>query len=269
MDELSQSRPEYSICITRYNNGQTVRRSLESILNQIDNDFEVIVVDSESTDGSYEILKEFSDVGKIKLIRQNCSRGKGREIAFENSSGKYIIANTDMDDIFKPRLRELLARYQAVAAGRLLWASSRIKGAFGGGESFTIAPRELIAELGGWKGLHIFKDLELRSRAARRGKYRRGEFALLEATNPHAERTRTRIARMKWRYVRYREILRIGLPMGLWNRRETRKQKLIKACMKVSVLPFYHSYADPFNYDSDSNNPRYPVGPLDLEEVKK
>jgi hypothetical protein len=54
---------------------------------------------------------------------------------------------------------------------------------------------------------------------------------------------------MKWRYIRYREILRIGLPMQLWNKRETRKQKLIKVSLKILILRFHESYADPFNYD--------------------
>ena len=205
--------PKYSICITHFNNAPTVKQSLESILNQIDDNFEVIVVDNVSTDGSYEILKEFASLGKIKLIRAKCSRGKGREIAFENSRGKYVIANMDLDDIFKPRLRELLVGYHAVAKEKLLWVSSRMKGGFWGGESFTIAPRNLIKELGGWRDLQIFEDLELCSRAARHGKYRRSEFGLLEATNPHQERKKTWVGRMTWRYVRYREILRIGFPM--------------------------------------------------------
>jgi glycosyltransferase involved in cell wall biosynthesis len=259
---------EYSICITHFNNAPTVKQSLESILNQIDDRFEVVVVDNRSTDGSYEILKEFASMGKIKLVQAKSSRGKGREIAFQNSKGKYIVANMDMDDVFKPRLRDLLARYHAIAEGKLLWAYSKAKGGFWGGESFTIAPRNLIEELGGWRDLQIFEDLELCSRAARHGKYCRGEFALLDTTNPHAERTRTRVRRMKWRYLRYREILRIGLPMGLWNKRESRKQKLIKVSMKILILPFYESYVDPFNYEF-SLNPSAPIYTVSLEEPTK
>jgi glycosyltransferase involved in cell wall biosynthesis len=257
--------PSYSICITHFNNAPTIRLSLESILNQIDDRFEVIVVDSMSSDGSYEILKEYASLGKIKLIQAKSSRGKGREIAFMNSKGKYIIANMDMDDVFKPRLTELLARYHAVAEGNLLWAYSKMKGGIWGGESFTIAPRALIEELGGWRDLQMFEDLELCSRAARRGRYSRGEFALLEATNSHVTRTKSRIKRMKWRYLRYREILRIGLPMSLWNRRETSKQKLIKVSMKVLILPFYERYVDPFNYGF-ALAPSSPIYMVSLEE---
>lgn len=257
---------KYSICVTHFNNLATVERSLSSILSQIDEDFEIVVVDNMSSDGSYEILKGFAEKGQIKLMQVKCSRGKGRQIAFENSSGKYVVANLDMDDVFKPRLRELLERYHEVAEGKLLWAVSRAKGGFWGGESFTIAPRDLLAELGGWRDLQVFEDLELCCRAALRGKYCRGEFSLLDATNPHRERVQSRIRRMRWRYLRYREILRIGLPMQLWNTRETPKQKIIKVSMKVLVLPFYQSYVDPFNYNFalDPSAPKYMVS---LEEL--
>jgi|SRR5579872_1008020 len=253
-------KPKYSICITHYNYASTLRNSLESILNQINSDFEVVVVDNMSTDGSEFILNEFVNKKEIKLIRAKCSRGRGRQIAFENSSGEYIIANLDMDDIFKPRLGELLKRYHDVADGKLLWAESRMKGkGFWGGESFTIAPSLLLKDLGGWNDLQLFEDLELCSRAARNGKYCRGQFDLLKETNLHSERKRTLIGRMKWKYLRYREILRIGLPMQLWNKRETKKQKLIKIWMKVCVLPFYGTYKDPFNYEFDCDDPKYAV----------
>jgi glycosyltransferase involved in cell wall biosynthesis len=263
-----ERQPQYSICITHFNNAPTVRQSLESILSQIDDRFEVIVVDNKSYDGSYEILKQFADAGAIRLVQAKSGRGKGREIAFEKSIGKYIIANLDMDDVFKPRLIELLTRYHTVAEGNLLWVHSRMKGGFWGGESITIAPRELIRELGGWRDLQTFEDLELCSRAARHGRYCVGEFALLDATNPHRERTRTWVGRMKWRYVRYREILRIGFPMQLWNRRETWKQKSIKISMKLLVLPFYESYVDPFNYEFplEYESPTYEVS---LEDAPK
>jgi glycosyltransferase involved in cell wall biosynthesis len=261
------SEPKYSICIIHSNNASTVKQSLESILSQIDDEFEVIVVDNMSKDGSYEMLKEFADKGEIKLIQAKCSRGRGRQIAVENSTGKYIVANMDMDDVFKPRVRELLSRYHAVAEGKLLWAASSMKTGFWGGGAFTIAPRALIDELGGWRDLQIYEDMELCCRAAHHGKYCRGEFALLDTVNPHQERTKTRVARMKWRYIRYREILRIGFPMQLWNRRETWKQKLLKVSMKVLILPFYDGYQDPFNYDFALAFPD-PVYSISLETTK-
>lgn len=70
-------KSKYSILITNYNTVDTIKQSLESILSQIDNNFEVIVVDNKSKDGSEKILKEFEKQGKIKVISIKCSRGRG------------------------------------------------------------------------------------------------------------------------------------------------------------------------------------------------
>lgn len=44
------STPKYSICITQRNNLETMRASLESILGQINQSYEVVVVDGESSE---------------------------------------------------------------------------------------------------------------------------------------------------------------------------------------------------------------------------
>src|SRR5437870_11443577 len=69
---------KYSICVTNYNNAPTLRQSVESILNQIDSSFEIVVVYNKSTDGSQLVLREHSDSGKLKLISARCSRGEGQ-----------------------------------------------------------------------------------------------------------------------------------------------------------------------------------------------
>src|SRR2546428_13910234 len=94
--------PKYSICVTHYNNAPTLRQSLDCVLNQIDDRFEVIIVDNLSSDGSANILQDYSLREKITLIRRRCSRGRARQTAFENSSGDYVIANLDMDDVGRP-----------------------------------------------------------------------------------------------------------------------------------------------------------------------
>lgn len=55
------SRPLVSIIIPVLNNSTTLRRCLDSILGQKDTDYELIVVDGGSTDGSVGILREYSD----------------------------------------------------------------------------------------------------------------------------------------------------------------------------------------------------------------
>ena len=72
---------------------------------------EFIVCDSRSIDGIPEILNEYhSFFREFKIISKKCSRGVGRQMAFENSSGKYIIQiDLDLD------LYEALARLHSLA----------------------------------------------------------------------------------------------------------------------------------------------------------
>ena len=152
--------PKYSICITNYNTVDTIRESLESLLNQIDDSFEIIVCDNSSTDGSREILKKYADQGKLKLVSQkDRNRGKGRQCAYEHSSGDLILACFDMDDVFKPTLREILRKYHADHEGYMLIL---------GGPAFI--PRYLVEQVGGWRTWPTFEDIDFANRVASLGK---------------------------------------------------------------------------------------------------
>jgi glycosyltransferase involved in cell wall biosynthesis len=232
-----------------------VGRSLETILGQVDACFEIVLVDNYSNDGSYDFLKEYGQSGRIKLLRARSTRGRGRQIAFENSLGEYIIANLDMDDVFKPRLSELLTKYHAVAEGKLLSVWSVNRRGFWGGGSVVIAPRELIQRLGGWNNLQIFEDWELCARAARAGVYSWGEFDFVDEINAHAERGETIGGRLRWKFVALRDNLRVGRPLQRGNASPTWKQKLFKILVGPLIHRLYGSYADPFNLTWNKSDP--------------
>lgn len=83
---------QVSIIILNYNNKNVITNCVDTLLRFNDRyNYEIVVVDNMSTDGSYEILKErYKD--KIKLLRNSkngCS--SGRNLGVENSKGKYIL----------------------------------------------------------------------------------------------------------------------------------------------------------------------------------
>ncbi len=146
----------FSICITTLNDARTIRSSLDSIFAETDpEDTEVVVVDSESRDGSTEILRDYEARGKLRLVVQRCSVGMGRQIAFLNSTGEYIVAYLDTDDTFMG-LGEVFEGYLEGYRGRTL------KGA-----DFLIVPRQVVTEAGGWRDLHTAEDLEFYRRVAK------------------------------------------------------------------------------------------------------
>jgi glycosyltransferase involved in cell wall biosynthesis len=150
---------KYSICITNYNAKDTLSQCLESVFSQIASDFEVVVCDNFSTEGSREILEEYAKKGKIKLIIEHSSRGKGRQIAFENSIGNYIISGIDTDDVIKPVLRDVLRLYHEKHEGYML--------SFG---TIHIIPRHLVIAVGGWRDLQWGEDVDFTKRIAFIGK---------------------------------------------------------------------------------------------------
>lgn len=52
---------KYSIITINYNNCDGLRRTIESVVNQTYTDYEYIVIDGGSTDGSVDVIKEYTD----------------------------------------------------------------------------------------------------------------------------------------------------------------------------------------------------------------
>ncbi|QPK65312.1 glycosyltransferase [Methylomonas sp. LL1] len=63
--------PNISICIPTYNGGQYLEETLTSVLNQTYSDFEVIIIDDQSTDNTLEIAKTYSDKDNRICFYQN------------------------------------------------------------------------------------------------------------------------------------------------------------------------------------------------------
>lgn len=103
---------KYSICSTHYNMVETIEKSLKSILDQIDERFEVVVVDEGSTDGSLEILKrlEKEEENLRVIVKEKNGRnlGKTRNISIKEAKGKYVLLQLDMDDLYEEGILDFI-----------------------------------------------------------------------------------------------------------------------------------------------------------------
>ena len=93
--------PELSICIPTFNRKDYLKETLESVFAQTYRDFEVVIVDDGSTDGTEHMIKEEGyDVRYywVDHIGQYAVRNKLIELA----RGEYITF-IDSDDLFFPR----------------------------------------------------------------------------------------------------------------------------------------------------------------------
>ena len=65
-------RPKVSICVPAYQAERHLRSTIESLLAQNYLDFEIVIVDNHSTDGTADILKTFDDP-RIRVIRNEAT----------------------------------------------------------------------------------------------------------------------------------------------------------------------------------------------------
>lgn len=101
------------IIVPVYNSESFLRRCLDNILNQTFTDFECVLIDDGSSDGSKEICQEYEKKDKrIHTLSQeqkgvSSARNKGLEFMFANFHCKYI-GFVDSDDWVHPQMYEIL-----------------------------------------------------------------------------------------------------------------------------------------------------------------
>ena len=95
--------PKFSIIIGTYNCKKFLKLAILSVLKQSFKDFELIIVDDCSVDGSQKLIKEFATKdNRIKPFFQKKNSGKDsapRNFGISKAKGKYICF-LDSDDIW-------------------------------------------------------------------------------------------------------------------------------------------------------------------------
>lgn len=93
-------RPKISVVMATYNHVDYVEEAIESVLNQTYKDFEFIVADDCSTDGTVEKVLQYEDrIDEIHLFDYN-SGNRGRFLG-ERVKGEYV-AILNSDDVWEP-----------------------------------------------------------------------------------------------------------------------------------------------------------------------
>jgi glycosyltransferase involved in cell wall biosynthesis len=101
--------PLVSVYLTNYNYGLFIRQAIESVLEQTQQDFELIIIDDGSVDNSRRIIEEYAGHPKIKIIFQN-NKGLNvtNNIALRAARGRYIM-RLDADDWLDSHAVEVLS----------------------------------------------------------------------------------------------------------------------------------------------------------------
>lgn len=100
------SHPTISICVTSYNHRNFIRGTIESARDQSFTDWEMILIDDGSTDGTLEAIKYLSDHRiKVQSLPTNQTRCVALNQCLAQAKGRYI-AILNSDDLWHPHKLE-------------------------------------------------------------------------------------------------------------------------------------------------------------------
>lgn len=88
-----------SIIMPAYNAEKYIRNAIESIISQTYKDWELLIIDDNSSDNTLKIIASYSNDNRIKVFKNMANLGpaKARNLGLDNAKGEYI-AFLDADD---------------------------------------------------------------------------------------------------------------------------------------------------------------------------
>lgn len=103
-----KNKPTLSVTTPVYNGADLIFRCYENLLQQTFTNWEWVVVDDGSTDGTAEIVRGIDD-SRVRLLsyRKNKGRGHARNLAIKESRGDWIVV-WDVDDIHFPERLKII-----------------------------------------------------------------------------------------------------------------------------------------------------------------
>lgn len=108
LSELKKNSPLISVVIATHNRQDLLPQAVDSILHQTYSNFEIIIVDDCSTDGTSRVIDGLVQIdGRINAFRseKNIGPGAARNMGISHARGEYI-AIMDDDDISLPQRLE-------------------------------------------------------------------------------------------------------------------------------------------------------------------
>ena len=133
--------PSVTVVLPVFNRVQVVARAIESVLGQTFSDFELLVVDDASTDGTVSRVARFGDPRlRILPLPTNGGACAARNAGIEAARGE-IVCFLDSDDVYLPtKLEHVVARFAAAPELDLLVDSFVSRKTLGGKQRVKSRP---------------------------------------------------------------------------------------------------------------------------------
>lgn len=126
-----------SIITVNYNNRDGLQKTIDSVICQTWRDFEWIIIDGGSTDGSRELIEKYQehfaywcsepDKGIYNAMNKGIAKAKGEYLQFLNS-GDYLYDSNVLRKVFgKQRFADILFGYMIVEGSNVFSSSAMMK----------------------------------------------------------------------------------------------------------------------------------------------
>jgi glycosyltransferase involved in cell wall biosynthesis len=102
------SLPTFSVVVAAYNAARTLPATIRSVLAQTRSDFELIVVDDGSADGTADAARNARDERVLYVRQQNLGPAAARNAGIEKATGT-LVSFLDSDDLWLPDYLETMA----------------------------------------------------------------------------------------------------------------------------------------------------------------
>ena len=107
---MSKRKTLFSVITIVLNNKKNIKRCINSVLSQKFKNFEYIIVDGRSTDGTQEIIKHYKKKIKKIIIKKDKNMWEAMNTGIKNSKGE-IICILNSDDYFTKNALNIAAKY--------------------------------------------------------------------------------------------------------------------------------------------------------------
>jgi GT2 family glycosyltransferase len=110
--------PFFSILLLNWNGKHLLQECVDSVLEQSDRDFEILVVDNGSTDGSAEFIRtEYGDRVRLVPLEKNLGFSGGNNVGIGRARGRWVVFlnnDTRVDSRWLEELHSAAGRYPEV-----------------------------------------------------------------------------------------------------------------------------------------------------------
>ena len=152
--------PVYSICMCNYNMAHTLEQAVTSVAAQLDDRFEIVLVDDGSSDDSVSIMRKLAaqySIIRVMSLKRDRSRklGATRNFGIREARGQYCLLHIDCDDVWEPHLAawvEVFHQIETAIGEDILLVGQQVK----------MARRDLLVRHGPYPNLFRMEDSKMR-----------------------------------------------------------------------------------------------------------